>query len=65
MSPSRLTPDTIKATHIALPKMRTLLELAAKDVARGKYESRSASVAAVEKAIEEVITPASDKKSPR
>jgi hypothetical protein len=65
MSPPRLTPDTIKAAHIALPKMRTLLELAAKDVARGKYESRSASVAAVEKAIEEVMTAASDKKGPR
>jgi hypothetical protein len=65
MAPPRLTPDTIKAAHIAMPKMRTLLELAAKDIARGKYESRTASVAAVEKAIEEVMTAASDKKGPR
>jgi hypothetical protein len=65
VSPPRLTPDEIKAAHIALPKMRTLLELAAKDVARGKYESRSASVTAVEKAIEEVTTPATGQKCRR
>jgi len=65
MSPPRLTPDTIEAAHTALPKMRILLELAAKDVARGKYESRMASVSAVEKAIEEVMTAAAGKKGPR
>jgi hypothetical protein len=65
VSPPRLTPDEIKAAHIALPKSRALLELAARDVARGKYESRTASVAAVEKAMEEVMTPTSGQKGPR